>query len=289
MVSIRLISGVVEQLVCWKEKGEKLQFNRYLMSIVILMIISTFLMSVAAATTTIDFHGITSPSSTDVARYDIDEANKEDDPTIGTEFTTAMYGAVSSSDDTYAVTRVLHIHDYAQQIFRFKVRVPVSQFTLTWEGNIAFAYSEVHHKEGIEIWDEATNSWEWLGTVSQDGDFYANPPAPPVGASVQDRMAFMVADETISKIYATGVSNYIDNNYISLMVWAKNSQNATISTDYVKLDYIRAYPYESEAVGGFWTPINKVELLAPWIGLVSLIAVATISVAYVKHRKKQQN
>jgi hypothetical protein len=42
-------------------------------------------------------------------------------------------------------------------------------------------------------------------------------------------------------------------------------------------------------VGGVWVPINKFELLAPWISLVSLMAVAAASIVYVKHRKKQQN
>lgn len=45
----------------------------------------------------------------------------------------------------------------------------------------------------------------------------------------------------------------------------------------------------AEPVGGLWVPINKTELLAPWITLASLMTVAAVSVAYVKHRKKQQN
>lgn len=43
------------------------------------------------------------------------------------------------------------------------------------------------------------------------------------------------------------------------------------------------------AVGGYWTPINKSTLLAPWISLASLITVAAVSIVYVKHRKKQEN
>ena len=43
-----------------------------------------------------------------------------------------------------------------------------------------------------------------------------------------------------------------------------------------------------EPVGGVWTSINKLELLAPWLGLASLITVATISVVYIKYRKKKQ-
>lgn len=42
-------------------------------------------------------------------------------------------------------------------------------------------------------------------------------------------------------------------------------------------------------VGGFWVPMNKFELLAPWITLASSVAVAAASVVYVKRRKKQQN
>jgi PKD repeat protein len=42
-------------------------------------------------------------------------------------------------------------------------------------------------------------------------------------------------------------------------------------------------------VGGVWVPINKFQLLAPWIGLASVITLAAVSIVYVKHRKKQRN
>jgi hypothetical protein len=42
-------------------------------------------------------------------------------------------------------------------------------------------------------------------------------------------------------------------------------------------------------VGGLWVPINKFELVAPWIGYASVIAVAAASLVYVNRRKKQQN
>ena len=41
-------------------------------------------------------------------------------------------------------------------------------------------------------------------------------------------------------------------------------------------------------VGGVWVPINKFELLAPWITLASLIGVAAASVVYFKQRKIKQ-
>jgi len=55
-------------------------------------------------------------------------------------------------------------------------------------------------------------------------------------------------------------------------------------------DAIHVYqqPPEQDTVGGVWIPINKTALLAPWIGLASLITVAA-SIVYVKHRNKKQN
>jgi len=41
-------------------------------------------------------------------------------------------------------------------------------------------------------------------------------------------------------------------------------------------------------VGGVRVPINKIKLLAPWIGLASLMVVSAASIVYVKHRKKQE-
>ena len=39
-------------------------------------------------------------------------------------------------------------------------------------------------------------------------------------------------------------------------------------------------------VGGIWIPVNKLELLAPYIGLTILLAVAVMTVGYVKNRKR---
>jgi len=41
----------------------------------------------------------------------------------------------------------------------------------------------------------------------------------------------------------------------------------------------------SPPVGGVWVPIDKFELMAPWISLASLITVAAVSIAYVKHKR----
>jgi hypothetical protein len=44
-----------------------------------------------------------------------------------------------------------------------------------------------------------------------------------------------------------------------------------------------------QPVGGIWVPTNKTVLLAPYIGLASLIGVAAASVVYINRRKKKQN
>jgi hypothetical protein len=50
--------------------------------------------------------------------------------------------------------------------------------------------------------------------------------------------------------------------------------------------YVLAAP--PPPVGGLWVPINKLDVLAPWITLASLMVVSVVSIAYVKRRKKQQ-
>ncbi|MDH5635606.1 MAG: hypothetical protein OEY47_02950 [Candidatus Bathyarchaeota archaeon] len=45
---------------------------------------------------------------------------------------------------------------------------------------------------------------------------------------------------------------------------------------------------EAGAVGGLWIPVDKFSLLAPYVALVSTVILAvSISVAYIKCRKKQ--
>jgi hypothetical protein len=43
----------------------------------------------------------------------------------------------------------------------------------------------------------------------------------------------------------------------------------------------------SALVGGIWIPANKFALLAPYIGLTLLLAVAVRATVYIKHRKER--
>ena len=252
-----------------------------------LVVLSTLSMiGPVAAQTTIDFSGIIAPSSTHVAQCDYDDNVLElpTAPLFLTEFTDSMYSAISSSDYTYAVSRAEETYDYAQQVFAFRIDAPITSFTVTWIGNFAFYWADEPHEEEINIWNAATSSWDYVGTVTQVGSI-GDPPDPPAiaagcGVYGPPHQDWMGDDEIVSGTY-TAVSDYIDGgSYIYLLAWGLDCEYATISTDYVKLEYTSA------PVGGVWTPVNKFELLAPWIGLASLITVVAVSVGYVKRRKK---
>ena len=40
-------------------------------------------------------------------------------------------------------------------------------------------------------------------------------------------------------------------------------------------------------VGGIWIPVNKLSLLAPYIGLTILLVVAVVTVVFFKHKKRK--
>jgi len=76
----------------------------------------------------------------------------------------------------------------------------------------------------------------------------------------------------------------VDSTHVS-RYWA-------MSVDWIKVTItckLPSPPPSPTAVGGVWIPIDKLELLAPWISIASLITLATMCIACVKYRKKQQN
>jgi hypothetical protein len=56
----------------------------------------------------------------------------------------------------------------------------------------------------------------------------------------------------------------------------------TLSTHTIEIQFAPVVP----VVGGVYIPANKLELLAPYIGLTVLLAVAIVAVVYVKKRKR---
>jgi peptide/nickel transport system substrate-binding protein len=119
------------------------------------------------------------------------------------------------------------------------------------------------------------------------------------------------------RIYFTNeeiISAYVDQSTLRMYYWDETSQEWILKPDsgvvtpsdipgydgyvwsniyhlsvFAAMGKPKSPPPPEVAVGGFWVPINKFELLAPWITLASLLTVATASIVYVKCRKKQQD
>ena len=87
----------------------------------------------------------------------------------------------------------------------------------------------------------------------------------------------------------------IDNDgSFSYGVWFDSLTNTSINLlrgshgSYWQEVRVRIWKIESLGVGGFTIPVDKFSLLAPYIALVSTIILAvSISLAIIKHRKKQ--
>ncbi len=66
--------------------------------------------------------------------------------------------------------------------------------------------------------------------------------------------------------------------------------NTRIVTVDGNLTFTASYtPGPTPTVGGIYTPTNKLSLLAPYVGLTILLAVAAVTVAYVKKRKRNRD
>jgi len=77
--------------------------------------------------------------------------------------------------------------------------------------------------------------------------------------------------------HTSSIGVYIRNINIIIIV-----ADGMVPNEYYKVEL------PSEAVGGFCIPVDKFSLLAPYIALVSTIILAvSISVAYIKYKKKQ--
>ncbi len=179
---------------------------------------------------TYNYAGVTSPSTTQVARYDVDDTNLENDPTIGTEFGDPEYAAIAVSDDARTDTTTTNTFNYAQEIYRFKVAAPtyIDEFTVTWEGFVHYVGFGCGEHQKLVIWNYDDDAWE---EVSTDFVVYSTYSAP---------MPYPPLDGVITETLDTDVSDYVnDDGYIYFMVWAKDGPcgncHSHIDTDYVEL------------------------------------------------------
>jgi len=112
---------------------------------------------------------------------------------------------------------------------------------------------------------DTADGMDWEGTI----------PLSVLGMSAGDTFGYMFSARI--KTVAKYVDGYPEMVYGYTPGWDLRDYNTA------------SLPAPPPPVGGVWVPINKFDLVAPWIGLASLITVAAVSVVYVKRRKKQQN
>ena len=102
-------------------------------------------------------------------------------------------------------------------------------------------------------------------------------------AKVSTGHAFMAGDITVSNDTISDAKIDNENCIYTIRVY--------FTTTGSSLQYFWGmieYEYETASVGGFYIPIDKLGLLAPYIALVSIIILAvSITVAHIKIRKKQ--
>ena len=111
-------------------------------------------------------------------------------------------------------------------------------------------------------------------------------------------LVYIISNRTngITQIYQGGEIYWTEsppqNNYVGLY-W-HSLGNTTIAISRYSSDLwwsqvrVMIWKIESQGVGGLTIPIDKLGLLAPYIASVSTVILAvSISVAYIKYRKKQ--
>ena len=87
-------------------------------------------------------------------------------------------------------------------------------------------------------------------------------------------------DRTLTGELTGNFSNYIQNGVLNLLAIASamDDQGEDMCTDYVRVGI-------TCPVGGEVLPIDKVSILAPWLGLGTLMAVATAVLVIMKRRR----
>jgi hypothetical protein len=107
----------------------------------------------------------------------------------------------------------------------------------------------------------------------------AEPRADATVTLLINNATWVTADNLGYGQYQTIVDTSSMVGLIPIIVYADYS-NMTTGYDAVILNVL------SSPVGGIYVPVNKLQLLAPYIGLTTLLAVAVMTVAYVKKRKR---
>jgi len=117
----------------------------------------------------------------------------------------------------------------------------------------------------FEGYDWGKSTWNYNWTAVRPLDFYIPPNQPNYTINVQVR-----CDPSYPIAYVRNINFIIE------------VADGMVPNEYYKVEL------PSEGVGGLYIPVDKFSLLAPYIALtLTVILAVSISVAYIKYRKKQ--
>jgi len=125
----------------------------------------------------------------------------------------------------------------------------------------------------------AASIHEEEGYVNMTGGILG-PCASPYGCGTLAKVTFNVTYATTFPSIATCDLHLYDTNF------TKSTGQEAMQHDIIDGSY--QAPSVFPPVGGISTPVNKLSLLAPYIGLIMLLAVAIVTVVYVKKRKRHK-
>jgi len=158
-----------------------------------------------------------------------------------------------------------------------------------WNGT-SIAFSSNNSISGNKIENNSVGMWLWTASnnVIYHNDFVNN--------TIQVDSTMSYFPNVLDDGYPSGGNYWSDYNGTDF--YSGPYQNETGSDAIGDLPYVidanntdrypLMYPWgASPSVGGISIPVNKLSLLAPYIGLTALSAVAAITVVYVKKRKRK--
>lgn len=165
-----------------------------------------------------------------------------------------------------------------------------------WDSGYAYAWTVLKSEGAYRMWYSGSqgSSNEGMGYAeSSDGLTWSRKPPSPIfhktDAGYPGDPGWR-SDRTYTPkiIYdANQFGGHGDAAYYKMWYTGKRpAQAEDFAIGYATLPGGGGPPEQEKAVGGVFAPTNKFGLLAPWIGLSSLLAVAAISVLYLKRRRK---
>jgi len=107
-------------------------------------------------------------------------------------------------------------------------------------------------------------------------------------------LVYMLGKDSQGYIHHNAYGGYVEENSHGAFWCQLDWDNITIVRNAADGEWVEVrvmmwkIETQPQGVGGFWIPVDKLGLLAPYIALVSTVILAvSITVAYIKHRKKQ--